>query len=362
MLAKKDYGSSIEMQLLKKEKASLESKVFKQQQEREVLKSKIDILEKEKASLSELINQAEKGEVSKISYLDVNLRSNIRDYYEFEEIENLALDILINGQLQPVLITKDNFLISGHRRYYAIKMINENFEAINISNELLSKINKTNFIVTYKIEKLNNDIGDIELQELQYAENNERRNIDNFQLSNLYNSYLEKGFDQKYLVEKYKKTKGNISSIVAIKKIDSFLVRYLKEFQIFAWSKKRFETEKLANFDESKEQFHQNNKGIIGWKPLYTIAKQNSLEEQKRVFLELYGNRLAKEELLSSYFSTVVENKIENTIGVLEIKNSMSKNIRNITNLVDKLKTLKPEQAEILGKNLLEIEKVLSEI
>ena len=55
--------------------------------------------------------------------------------------------------------------------------------------------------------------------------------------NNLYNNYLEKGFDQKYLVEKFKKTKGNISSLVSIKKIDPVLVKYLKEFQIFAWSK-----------------------------------------------------------------------------------------------------------------------------
>lgn len=196
MIGKKEYTNTIELQLLKKEKASLESKVFRHQKEQESLKEKIGFLEQEKDSLAKLIEKTEQSNiVSEIPFYDINLRSNIRDAYEFEEIENLALDILLNGQLQPVLITKDNYLISGHRRYFAFKTIVEKYDTLKITESLSEKIKqKPDSIVTYKIERLSSEISDIELQELQYAENNERRAIDNFQLSALYNSYLEKGF------------------------------------------------------------------------------------------------------------------------------------------------------------------------
>lgn len=351
MIGKKDYMETMELQLLKKEKASLESKLFKKQQEQEALKEKVESLENEKESLRQLIDTAEnKGEVSKVKLSEINLRANIRDEYEFEEIEDLAADIIINSQLQPVLITKDNYLISGHRRYYALKFINENPEKLVLTNQV-KKL--PDFIVTYKIDRMNADISDTELQELQYSENNERRAIDNFQLSSLFNSYLEKGYEQKYIVEKFKKTKGNVSSIVAIKKIDSKIVRLLKEFQIFAWSKAKFMEENQKGFDDNRNQYYVNNRGIIGWKPLYQIAKQSSLTDQKKAFLELYSNRLSDSELSSVFFSDTIEMKKEpekkqviksvlkstnSLVKVIsEIKGADANNINDIINDIKKL-------------------------
>lgn len=363
MIAKKEYTNTIELQLLKKEKASLESKVFRHQKEQESLKEKIGFLEQEKESLAKLIEKTEQSNsVSEIPFHQINLRSNIRDAYEFEEIENLALDILFNGQLQPVLITKDNYLISGHRRYFAFKTIIEKYDTLKITDSLAEKIKqKPESIVTYRIDRLSDEISDIELQELQYAENNERRSIDNFQLSALYNSYLEKGFDQKYLSEKFKKTKGNISSIVSLKKIDPILVNYIKEFQIFAWSKKRFEAELINNFDEKKEQFFQNNKGIIGWKPLYEIAKHDSLAGQKNAFLKLFENRLSNVELSSAYFSEI-ENNIEKPKNNEKLKKDINKSIKSLSSFFDKLDNLEPSCRDILEKNLSEIENIISKM
>lgn len=363
MIGKKEYTNTIELQLLKKEKASLESKVFRHQKEQESLKEKIVFLEQEKDSLAKLIEKTEQSNiVNEIPFYDINLRSNIRDAYEFEEIENLALDILLNGQLQPVLITKDNYLISGHRRYFAFKTIIEQYDTLKINDSLIEKIKpKPDSLVTYKIERLSSEISDIELQELQYAENNERRSIDNFQLSALYNSYLEKGFDQKYLSGKFQKTKGNISSIVSLKKIDPVLVNYIKEFQIFAWSKKRFEEEVSSNFDEKKEQFFQNNKGIIGWKPLYEIAKNDSLIEQQKAFLNLFKNRLSKDELNLEYFAKI-DNELANSINDEKIKKDINKSVKNLSNLFNKLDNVEPSYRDILKKNLLEIENIISKM
>jgi hypothetical protein len=336
MIGKKDYMETMELQLLKKEKASLESKLFKKQQEQQSLKEKVENLENEKESLKKLIESAEnRGEVSKISLSEIKLRTNIRDEYEFEEIEDLANDIVINSQLQPVLITNDNYLISGHRRYFAIKFINENPEKLGINFE---EMKLPDFIVTYKIERKNSDISDTELQEIQYSENNERRSIDNFQLSNLFNSYLDKGFEQKYIVEKFKKTKGNVSSIVAIKKIDPKLIRLLKEFQIYAWSKSKFLEENNNGLEEFKQQYYLNNRGIIGWKPLYQIAKQNSLINQKKEFLSLYSTRLSESELKSNFFSDCIEmkkepEKAQAVKSVLKHTNNLNKMIKDLKNV-----------------------------
>ena len=334
MIGKKEYTNTIELQLLKKEKASLESKLFKQQQDQQSLKEKVRSLETEKETLTQLISSAENsGEVSKISINEIKLRSNIRDEYEFEEIENLATDIFINSQLQPVLITKDNYLISGHRRFFAIKLLNENPDKLNLDLNL-----KTipHFIVTYKIDRNNENISDTELKEIQYSENNERRSIDNFQLSNLFNSYLDQGFEQKYIAEKFKKTKGNISSIVTIKKLDQKLVRFLKEFQIFAWSKSKFLEESIKFSDENKQQYYLNSKGIIGWKPLYQIAKQDSLVNQKKAFLEIYANRLSDTELNSEFFIDTIEMEKDPEKAII-VKSAL-KQINNLTKSIQSLK------------------------
>jgi hypothetical protein len=350
MISKKEYTNSIEMQLLKKEKASLESKVFKQQQDQVSLREKIRSLEDEKESLGKLIENAEKsGDISPVLLSDIKLRTNIRDEYQYEEIEDLARDILVNGQLQPVLITKDNYLISGHRRYFAVKLLLEN---PSLSEQAP---NKPEHLITYRIERLSSEISDIELQELQYAENNERRAIDNFQLSKLYNSYLEKGFDQKDIVSKFKKTKGNISSVISLKKIDSRLVRWLKEFQVYAWSKERYKQESAAEMTDIQQQFYHNNKGIIGWKPLYNIAKQESLSNQKKVFIELYGNRLTELESGSDFFSGVFqEEQLPNknmTILLPAIKQT-----KNLSRLIEKLKE------DVSPKTKAQVEDLLSDL
>lgn len=363
MIGKKEYTNTIELQLLKKEKASLESKVFKYQKEQESLKERLRESQEEKESLKQLIESAEGGSVSKLKISDINLRSNIRDEYEFEEIEDLALDIIVNGQLQPVLVTKDNYLISGHRRFFAVTLINSKPESINIPESLKEKyLNYPDFLVTYHIDRHNHEIEDLELQDIQFAENNERRALDNFQLSKLYNSYLEKGFEQKDLVSKFKKTKGNISSVVALKKIDSQLVRWLKEFQVFAWSKDRF-SEEYPNRTEQQEQFYLNNKGIIGWKPLYNIAKQSSLLEQKKVFLDLYSNRLSKKELESEYFKELEnENVSKNKLN--ELHSSTLKNLRQLSDNVEKLLDIKKsnEKKEQIKEHLEKLSLLLSSL
>ncbi|MBC7475653.1 MAG: ParB N-terminal domain-containing protein [Candidatus Sericytochromatia bacterium] len=358
MIGKKEYTNTIELQLLKKEKASLESKVFKQQQDQQLLKEKVVNLESEKETLKQLIDRAEKGSISQILLKDVKLRSNIRDEYEFEEIEDLATDIIANSQLQPALITNDNYLVSGHRRYYAVKLINSDNQSPKLKDMLENSINKPDYLVVYKLAKNSSEISDLELADLQYSENNERRSIDNFQLSKMYNSYLNKGFDQKDLVTKFKKTKGIISSIVSLKKVDPVLVRFLKEFQIFAWSKSRFIEETKSEMNDLQEQFYQNNRGIIGWKPLYNLAKQEDFSFQREIFLNLYKNRLTEQELNSEYFSeTITINDSDQ--DKLIIINSAIKHTKEIYKLIAKLD--KNPMVDNIINDIKSIEKRLSD-
>ena len=43
--------------------------------------------------------------------------------YSTTEIEDLELSLKTHGQLEPIVLTKDHTLISGHRRFYAIKRL-----------------------------------------------------------------------------------------------------------------------------------------------------------------------------------------------------------------------------------------------
>lgn len=177
-------------------------------------------LESENQRLRDKIQDLEKDKKNSISFINISeikLSSNIRDdefNYSYEEINSLAKDIEKHGQLQPVLISKDNYLITGFRRYNAILS--------------LAKDEKLDEILAYNFSKKFNEISEEELIDLQLAENNERRDIDNFQLSNLYNDLLNKGYNQQNLSEKFKKSKSLISMIISIKNIHLNLVSFLK--------------------------------------------------------------------------------------------------------------------------------------
>ncbi len=283
--------------------------------------------------------------IEKIPPGKINLCSNIRDNYEYEEIEELANDILVNGQLQPILITKDNYLISGYRRYFAFKFLQEN-------HELFSSDKLPTEIVVYRIEQNIEDLTQDKIEQIQLSENNQRRSIDNFQLSKLYNRYIEKDYTQKYLADKFKKSKSFVSFIIALKNIDATLVTWLKEFQVFAWSKKMF-TE--VNFNEKEKRFYERNRVNHGWKPLYNIAKQPNINEQKKKFLKYFADRLSDDELDSEYFQDVLEEEM-----IIENRKfeKVFKYLNHLTNSIDELKDELSEN--VLNELRLNINQIIS--
>ena len=299
-MAKKDFSSMLNKSVEQKKDVNLKL---------EIDRLKETIKELKTSQNQNLIN------LSILQINDIKLNDNIRDKYEFEEIEELANDISKNGQLQPVLITKDNYLIAGYRRYNALKYL---------SNE--------SDILVNRLDKNNHEINQHELKELQYTENSQRRSIDNFQLSNLFNWYLEQGFSQKDIAEKFNKSKGIVSVIIAIKNLDEKLVDYIKQFQVYGVSYKKF----VSTNSEEKEKFLED-KEIIGYRTIYHIAKLPN-QEQKKAFLKKYSNKLSKEELESDFFKddynelSKPNDKLEKTIkSIVSIKNNLEKAKKNLS-------------------------------
>ncbi|MFN8578263.1 MAG: ParB/RepB/Spo0J family partition protein [Candidatus Sericytochromatia bacterium] len=297
-MAKKDFSSVLNTSTKQKEEVNLK---IENQRLKDIIKD------------LKLKTSNENINLLKIS--EVKLNTNIRDNYEYEEIKELSQDISKNGQLQPVLITKDNYLIAGYRRYHAIKHIDEDSE-----------------ILVNRLNKSNDQIDESELKKIQYIENNERRAIDNFQLSSLFNWYLEKGYSQKEISEKFNKSKGIVSVIIAIKNLDNTLVDYIKQFQTYGVSYKKF----VSTNSEEKEKFLENRE-IIGYRPIYDIAKLE-VKEQKKLFLKKYFNKLTKEELESKFFKDAYKelnkpvNNLEKTIkSITSIKNTLEKAKKNLS-------------------------------
>lgn len=290
-MSKVDYAKEMELQRLLKENSTLRNKI-------ELLNSKENVL---REKITELENSSGDKTEKTFTLSEIKFTNNIRDHYEYEEIELLAQNILEHGQLQAALITKDNYLLAGYRRYHSIKYLQEN-------RELFVGKNIPENIKVLVLDTTLEELGENKVDEIQYSENEQRKGLDNFQLCTLFNRYLDKGFDQKYICEKFGKKKPFVSSIISLKKIDNPLVILIKEFQNYAWSDKKFKeltAVNLEELDDSNADFYEKNRGIVGWKPLYNIAKQPDFISQKKEFLKLFKNRLSKEELDSDYFKEV---------------------------------------------------------
>lgn len=242
---------------------------------------KVQDLEKKNKELNEKVEELQHvlkqqdndSPLNSIKLSEIKLRSNIRNDYDFEEIENLALDLLENGQEQPVFVTKDNYLISGHRRYFA-----------------LLKNNPDGEIFIHYSELYNSEISDSKLQDLQYSENTQRRDIDNFQMSDLYNSKINNdNLKQADLVIKYKRDKGTVSAITALKNIDPKIKYLIKEIQLLGVTMDLLGS---PNFVRNKKY----QPGIIGYQPLYKIANKKDIESQGVEFIRIFGDRLTPEQ------------------------------------------------------------------
>lgn len=77
--------------------------------------------------LGNKIENSNEQVVDKVVLVDITkIKPNENNFYDEEyEIESLAQQIKLTGQIEPVLVTSDYKLISGHRRYRAMKLLGE---------------------------------------------------------------------------------------------------------------------------------------------------------------------------------------------------------------------------------------------
>lgn len=93
-------------------------------------------------------------------YVNIDeLSMNADNFYKCEDISQLSEDIRINGLQFPLSIDNDNLIISGHRRYLALKELNKkevlclrkNFKSIN--HKEISLISSNNYRTKSKEER-----------------------------------------------------------------------------------------------------------------------------------------------------------------------------------------------------------------
>jgi ParB/RepB/Spo0J family partition protein len=308
----KDFTNSIELQGLKKENTFQKNRILE---------------------LEGMVQG--NGNLSSIPLNQIKLTDNIRDDYQHEEIPVLAEDIKKNGQLQPVLISKDNYLLAGYRRFKAIELLKDKEILVNVYTKYLHEISQD--------ERVN----------IQMAENEQRRQIDNFQLSKLYLSLAEKGYTQQMIANRFKKSKGTISLFFSLNDIMLSLVDLLKEIQVYGVTKKKFDGLNMgANPDEL-------GKGIIGIKTLYQIAKQETFPDQCRVFIKLFGNKLSEEELKSELFRGLIEDKQKEPVIIAK---KQLKGITKTIKVLSETEGLNDDVVKEISKHIDKVEKLLEKL
>lgn len=329
MKSSNNFASSIENDILKKQNQQKENAIIDLKNKNKKLEDKVKEL---KGVLSQSNNELN------MSLSEIKLYKNIREINPDDvSFKELISSIKEHGQLQPVLVTYDNYLIAGERRYQAIKSLGK-------TDILISKIDKN-------LEEILET-----LTLLQYSENEIRKNLDNFEISDIFKSYSDKGIPNKEISDLFNKNLSNVGSLLKLQNINDKLKGFIKQFQIYGYSVRKYSS--FSKEELQKDKFYQKNKNVfIGYQPLLKIAYQEDLEKQKEIFLKLFENRMSEEELNSEYFKDAYEKikapKISKTTSERSIsllssvikeldKNSQeykeSKKYKRIISLIEKIK------------------------
>lgn len=322
-MGKVDYAKEMELQRLLKENTTLKNKLQNSAEKELTLKEKIGKLE------NNITNEQNDNFIEKVHINDLFSGRNVRDDYHFEEIDELSKSIESVGQLQPATITNNNIILIGHRRYRAVKSLFESGKG-------------DGYLSVIRLKESYNDIPEELYDKIQFAENDKRKSLDNFQISKLFNSYLEKGYKQNDVANLFDKSKFFVSSVLTLKSIDMSLISLLKEIQFYGMSKKKLHA---CNFSENDRK-----PSIIGINNLTKIARCENILDQKEVFLALFKSKISDEEieLLSSKDKT---SKVKQ-IKISKFTNKLKSDFDILKNNYTDEKSLKiiSQAEEILNK------------
>lgn len=144
-----------------------------------------------------------------IKLKDLKSIGNVRSE-EDEELLELANDIKENGLLQPIVVRTGKEgkyeIIAGHRRFAALKMLNEELVECNVI-----------------------DAGDSEISQLQLAENVQRKNMSAFELVEAFN---KTGKSQGQIAKMLNKSQAWVNyQYAAVRELESVYGKYIPEDQ-----------------------------------------------------------------------------------------------------------------------------------
>lgn len=331
-MIKKNFTGFINKSQEQKRSTNLES-------ENQRLREKLESFEKRKDEFLKEITDIEDSEPKEINLNEIKIYSNIRQEDNF--IQDLAQSIKDHGQLQPVLITLDKYLVAGHRRYLAKKLLNQ--ETISVC------------YISKNLEQIK-DVFEL----LQFQENEERKNLDNFEVSLLFKKYLEKGYSQKEIGELFKKSKTYISAVIKISDMDKKLSDFCKEFQIYGMSYKKFTAVNSSEKLPSDNVFTNNRANTLGWNILYEIAKNSDLLEQKKAFLKNFKNKLSIEEIKDYFNDHKAEKKNFNANKILKQSKLISKSVKEVMKNYTSDESL--DLSKKIDQNIKELERLIDKI
>jgi len=78
---------------------------------------------------------------TKLSLISANKTND--DIYSHTDLSDLVLSLQTNGQLEPIVLNKDNVILSGHRRYYSMKQLDWtecDVRYIDVENDVVALI------------------------------------------------------------------------------------------------------------------------------------------------------------------------------------------------------------------------------
>lgn len=144
-----------------------------------------------------------------IKLKDLKSIGNVRKEQD-EELLELANDIKKNGLLQPIVVREGEGgkyeIIAGHRRFAALKMINEELVECNVI-----------------------DAGDSELTQLQLVENVQRKNMSAFELVE---AFEKLGKTQSQIAKILNKSQAWVNyQYAAVRELESVYGKYIPEDQ-----------------------------------------------------------------------------------------------------------------------------------
>lgn len=306
----KDFRKAITNNIAVKEQFINRANNDKLSLENKELKAKI-------AEMSHALKSESNKEGSEVSIDTIKLGTNCREL-DFMAIDELSLNIKQYGQLQPVLVSSDNYLICGYRRYYALKNL------------------KKHHILIHKLDKSYKALQPILLQ-LQFTENDKRQNLDNFEVASLFQGLIHQGITQKDITELFNREKSTVSKLLKLNECDNDMKVLIKEIQLFGYSK-----EKLHAYNLKKKEFK-----VIGINTLYSIVNKLSYSERCRAFINTFRKALTDQQI--SYFTKHFK-EVSPKDYKAEIKDKAQKLLNEVLEKLDN------------SKNRYEIESHLSEI